>query len=728
MIVSERDNQPVFIGYVGENNSRPVSFYVGDIIAKYPDAVFSLIHKRKGDPDGYPVSSEYWTVEGNTLTWRPQSGDLAEEGIGELQIKASKDGDIIKTKRYKTDTHGSLGVSADPPAPWESWIEQVEDAASAAEEAASAAEEAAVHQPIIDENGYWNTWDQETGEYVATETKAQGEAPIDDTTPAANKVYSSNKIEAELTPVKNALTTLESDTENNFANLVSVIEGAEIIHPIFHENYFANYLSKTITSFVGCNVAEIDVSKVGKFKYNYTINVPDYRGLYFVDKNGNAMETSYQTLTGPQDIEVPAGAVKCFASVSYVEQIVVYEVVSEQPDEVFKAHATFTDKDNSGGIKYKWSDDNSQITISGTRTGNSFDNMVSSYDAMPSWLEKGKKYSFVFNPTNKNIMFSIMIYENGTNTKTKDINETQIWQIPESATGVILRLRVEGANTVVNETVACPEIYTVPVVKSIATQVSELNDAAYGNATNPLAYIRRDAGLLSVFHKVGCIGDSLASGASAYKEGGVTHYTDNNDFSWGQCLARLTGNTYYNFSAGGLSTRSWLASQKATDCFDGNHTCDAYFIGLGQNDKNNSIPVGTTADINLSDYTQNADTYCGNMGKIIQRLQILQPKAPIFVFIDPLPPSGDQAYNNAIPGIVGLFDNVWIIDLKTYGYPLFANSYEIIGSQARSGHYSAVGYQEIAHVIATYTDWIIRHNLSDFSQVEFIGTNYEWTT
>ena len=99
------------------------------------------------------------------------------------------------------------------------------------------------------------------------------------------------------------------------------------------------------------------------------------------------------------------------------------------------------------------------------------------------------------------------------------------------------------------------------------------------------------------------------------------------------------------------------------------------------------------------------------------------------MFIDPNPPSGDQSYNNVIDDIVELFDNVWIIDLKTYGgKELFTEVAYVIGSQYRSGHYSAVGYQEIAYVIATYVDWIIKNNLSAFSQVEFIGTDHEWTT
>ena len=341
-------------------------------------------------------------------------------------------------------------------------------------------------------------------------------------------------------------------------------------------------------------------------------------------------------------------------------------------------------------------------------------------------MEAGGTYRFVFNPVNKNIRLALIAYKNGTEENQRTFENETIWKIPNDWEGVNIRLIVSGSGTVVEETVNCPEIYTIPETPGLSDRVNDLENAVYTNSKdNPLAFIRRDAGLLSIFHTVGCIGDSLASGASAYKESGVVRYTDNYAFSWGQCLARLTGNTYHNFSNGGLSSRTWLSSQHATDCFDGNHNCDIYFIGLGQNDKNNSIPVGTTADINLSDWTQNADTYCGNIGQIIQRLQILQPKAPIFVFIDPLPPMSDQAYNNVIPDIVELFDNVWIIDLLPYK-EMFSQSSEIIGSQARSGHYSALGYQQIAFVIATYVDWIVRNNLSAFSQVEFIGTNYEW--
>ena len=69
----------------------------------------------------------------------------------------------------------SLGAPGQIPTPIENWIEQAEEIISDAEDAATAAWDAADHPPIIDGNGYWNTWDSEEGAYVSTGVKAQGE-------------------------------------------------------------------------------------------------------------------------------------------------------------------------------------------------------------------------------------------------------------------------------------------------------------------------------------------------------------------------------------------------------------------------------------------------------------------------------------------------------------------------------------------------------------------------
>lgn len=230
-----------------------------------------------------------------------------------------------------------------------------------------------------------------------------------------------------------------------------------------------------------------------------------------------------------------------------------------------------------------------------------------------------------------------------------------------------------------------------------------------------------------VFHKVGIIGDSLASGESASNEGGSTVYHDLYQFSWGQCMARDSGNTYYNFSKGGLTTRTWLtdANYGYALASQSDKLCDAYIIGLGQNDAGQKMTVGSTADIDFSNPDNNADTFYGNYAKIIQKMRVLAPKAPIFVMTRPTVPASN-AYETAIRTMPTLFDNVYLLDMYKHVNAYYdANS--IIRRCLRSGHYNAVGYQVMSKHIEEEISNVIKDNLDDFLQVEFINTDWSWT-
>ena len=243
-------------------------------------------------------------------------------------------------------------------------------------------------------------------------------------------------------------------------------------------------------------------------------------------------------------------------------------------------------------------------------------------------------------------------------------------------------------------------------------------------SSEPLQSIRNDVGMLDIFLNVGCIGDSLASGESYWNDGGTTQGQDFYEYSWGQFLARKTGNKYYNWSKGGLSAKTWLASTYATECFDGEHKCQAYIIGLGQNDANNNDTIGTSADIDLSDYTNNANTFYGNYGKIIQKIKEVQPQAKIFVITDPNNSTDTKGYNVAIRAMATIFSNVYVVDMRTYGLKYYNNP--ILVAQMRGGHYNAYGYKVFSMMIGNYIDWIITTNYTEFRQVELIGTGHSW--
>ena len=232
--------------------------------------------------------------------------------------------------------------------------------------------------------------------------------------------------------------------------------------------------------------------------------------------------------------------------------------------------------------------------------------------------------------------------------------------------------------------------------------------------------------LYKSFLHVGVIGDSLASGESVYKENDTNHYVDIYEHSWGQYMSRMSGNTYYNFSAGGMTTRSWIytSSKGYALASDGNHPCEGYIIGLGENDYR-FVDIGTSNDIDTSDYNNNADTFYGNYAGIIQRMKELYPKAKFFLLTMPSKESNRAPYNTAIRYIANLFDNCYLIDLEN-DYIRYFEEGSFIFYNSRGSHYNAVAYNYIAQLMSRWISKIMKENISQFRQVEFINTNYEY--
>ena len=230
-------------------------------------------------------------------------------------------------------------------------------------------------------------------------------------------------------------------------------------------------------------------------------------------------------------------------------------------------------------------------------------------------------------------------------------------------------------------------------------------------------------GLFGSFIKFGSIGDSLASGESVANNTGSNVYVDNNDFSWGQFMAREHGLTCYNYNKGGLTTRSWLTdSAGLPSLLESGDNCRAFIIGLGVNDANKigTGYIGEPTDIK-SDFTQNEDTFYGNYGRIISYCKQVQPKCKIFMYTIARVGSQYDAFNNAIRTIATMFDNVYLIDVDRSDY-----NTGFINDNLRSGHFNAIGYKAIADLMYKQLNNYMYNNASEFRQIEFIGTNYSW--
>ena len=136
---------------------------------------------------------------------------------------------------------------------------------------------------------------------------------------------------------------------------------------------------------------------------------------------------------------------------------------------------------------------------------------------------------------------------------------------------------------------------------------------------------------LSMFYKIGVIGDSYASGSLHHPDG--SGWTSNYNLSWPQILGRSIGATVTNFTKGGLSTKTWLTdTDYGLSKLLSTPKQQLYIIALGINDESQitegTLTLGTVNDLH-ENYTQNPDTFYGNYGRIIGNIQSYAPNAKI---------------------------------------------------------------------------------------------------
>ena len=247
----------------------------------------------------------------------------------------------------------------------------------------------------------------------------------------------------------------------------------------------------------------------------------------------------------------------------------------------------------------------------------------------------------------------------------------------------------------------------------------------------PLDRIVTDGGFCGIMRTIACIGDSLSSGEfESRDENGQLGWHDMFDYSWGQYLARMAGLKAYNFSRGGMTAKEYINSfAESMGYWNKDLAAQGYIIALGVNDiLNCRWPVGSVDDICLEDYTQNKPTFAGYYGQIIQRYKEIQPDAKFFFVTFPKgeSPALEDAcaeHQAFLYKLTELFDNCYVIDLKEYGATYDA---EFKQKFFVGGHMNAAGYLYTAQVIGSYIDYIIRHNMEDFSQIGFVGTPHKY--
>ena len=274
--------------------------------------------------------------------------------------------------------------------------------------------------------------------------------------------------------------------------------------------------------------------------------------------------------------------------------------------------------------------------------------------------------------------------------------------VPERASYVRLTIKATESLTITD--------YPIEFVGSIGLLSGSLNELRETVDNVAMKYAS-----LSMFEKIGVIGDSYASGEIFVNGSGADYY----NLSWGQNIARLCGIDCTNYSKGGLTTKTWLSNATyGLSKLLSDTARQLYMICLGLNDSTaigqGTYSLGTSADMNV-DYTQNPDTFYGNYGRIIGNIKTHAPNAKIIICTVTEGNVNDFAtVNNAIETIAEA-QNIPLMNLKED--PFFLSAY--YRNCMVSNHPTAISYSGYAEGIMRLFSKCVAENINYFK--DYIG-------
>jgi hypothetical protein len=178
-------------------------------------------------------------------------------------------------------------------------------------------------------------------------------------------------------------------------------------------------------------------------------------------------------------------------------------------------------------------------------------------------------------------------------------------------------------------------------------------------------------------------------------------------------MARIHGTECTHFSSAGLTTQTWLTNSKGLSLLNKTDPCDIYYLALGINDSNRLGVdyLGTVADIH-SESSQNADTFCGNYGKIISAIKSHAPYAKIVLFTLRENSETRKSYNETIIEIAKHMGIPYIVqDSDPFFTSVFYNN------TMKSGHPIAITYSGMAKAYERLLKNCIVRNAGYFSNL-----------
>lgn len=224
---------------------------------------------------------------------------------------------------------------------------------------------------------------------------------------------------------------------------------------------------------------------------------------------------------------------------------------------------------------------------------------------------------------------------------------------------------------------------------------------------------------VALFKSIAVVGDSYSSGAIYGVSGAVEGRHDG--MAWLNIMARRNG-----IQSTGLYATPSQNTTKFLDTTDSRYNTyglgallsdtakDLYFIMLGINGEPEGVSIGTVSDCNV-DWTQNATSFCGNLGKIIGNIKTHAPEAKIVCIVanmlfSNLSPAIDSEKRTAIIDVAEFYDVAW---MEAADNPFFSSTFYV--SQLHTNHPVGTTYAGMAVAFEKLFSKCVQENPSYFA-------------
>lgn len=165
---------------------------------------------------------------------------------------------------------------------------------------------------------------------------------------------------------------------------------------------------------------------------------------------------------------------------------------------------------------------------------------------------------------------------------------------------------------------------------------------------------------ISMIESLGIIGDSYASG-EIYNES-TKKLVDYYALSWGAVIGRMCGINVDIYSAGGLTSKTWLTDSYGLAKMNNTTPNNLYVVALGINDSSR-LTLGSIDDIE----SDSKDTFYSYYGRIIRAIKNHAPNAIILLSTIALYGGNHDIFSSAIRNI-GEHYNLSVIDLANNSF------------------------------------------------------------